>query len=266
MTNHNARLLQGTLLFSGVFLGICFLIVHFFPATEEAANSDAVSTIEKKDVSSTFNSYTTLQDTILTEELLEEAGINSSLKNDNEFILPLEDKALALYRNPKSRPTVEWFYSRVTASREIAQAILEFADKNEISPSLAFAVAYVESRYKPRATNVNQNNTIDRGLFQLNSATFPKLTEEEFYNPRVSARYGMLHLRYCIDIAGNEITGLAVYNAGAARVKSNTTPQKTLNYVAKVSSYRSALDSQFSTEVLAFYGRTAENKDLAMLN
>ena len=255
MKDYRLKLMVGTTVFSAIFLGLCVLIVHYFPSIE-------VKETEKKAETTNFNSYTVLQNDFLTDDFLEDSGLKAEISETTS----VEDKILALYRNAQSRPAVEWFYSRITASREIALAILEFADKNEISPNLAFAVAYVESRYKTTAKNVNDNHTIDRGLFQLNSASFTNLSEDEFYNPRVSARYGLSHLRYCIDVAGNEITGLAIYNAGASRVKNNSTPQKTLNYVAKITNYRNRLESQFAGEVLAFYNGGAENKDLAMLN
>ena len=66
-----------------------------------------------------------------------------------------------------------------------------------------------------------------------------------------------------MDIAGNEITALAMYNAGTSRVKQNKTPQHTLNYVAKISNYRVHLESKFSTEVLAFYSTGSGNTVLA---
>jgi len=255
MRNYRTKLMLGTTIFSAVFLGLCVLVEHYFPSIESKE-------IEKKAETTTFNSYTVLQNEFLTENFLEDSGLKAEI---SEFST-VEDKILALYRNAQSRPAVEWFYSRITASREIAQAILEFSDKNDISPNLAFAVAYVESRYKTTAKNVNENKTIDRGLFQLNSASFKNLSEEDFYNPRVSARYGLSHLRYCIDVAGNEITGLAIYNAGAVRVKKNGAPQKTLNYVAKITNYRNRLETQFAGEVLSFYSGSSESKDIAMLN
>lgn len=76
--------------------------------------------------------------------------------------------------------------------------------------------------------------------------------------------YGMKHLRYCLDIAGNELTALAIYNAGTYRVKNHDTPEQTLKYVAKISRYKKNLDNQFSTEVLAFYDSGAKSKALAM--
>ena len=205
---------------------------------------------------------------IFTSASFELAYSNEKIDNKasyNEDYSPVEDSCLALYRQQQSRPAVEWFFSHITNNREVAQAILENADKNGISPTLAFALAYVESRYKATAVNHNANESVDRGLFQLNSKTFPKLSESDFFNPRTSAKYGMKHLRYCLDIAGNELTALAIYNAGTYRVKTNNTPEQTLKYVAKISRYKKSLDSQFSTEVLAFYSTDARTKALAML-
>ncbi len=185
-----------------------------------------------------------------------ETGIEKSFGEESsskEDVLAEEDSALLLYRQTLSRPAVEWFYTHVTGNREIAQAILKNAAKNDIPPSLAFALAYVESNYKTNAVNKNKNKTIDRGLFQLNEASFPQLSEADFFNPNINAKYGMTHLKYCLDVAGNEITALAMYNAGTTKVKNNNTPQHTLNYVAKISKYRRSLDKQFASEVASFY-------------
>ncbi len=252
MNSFNKKTLWGTLLFSGFVLFLCLLVAHLLPAK---AQNDT----EKVSEFSSFSNLATLPDDFFSD---------SAFKTDySDDYSPEDDQALALYRQPQSRPAVEWFFSRVTGSREIAQAILENADKNDISPTLAFSLAYVESRFNANAVNKNTNHTIDRGLFQLNSATFPKLTEEEFFDPDVSAKYGMSHLRYCMDVAGDEITALAMYNAGTSRVKANKTPQRTLNYVAKISNYKARLDSRFDSDILAFYqaGDNVKNKALAMV-
>lgn len=168
-------------------------------------------------------------------------------------VFPAEDEALVLYRDAASRKAVEWFYASVVGSKEIAIAVLSEADKNDISPSLAFSLAYVESRYDIHAKNVNKNKTIDRGLFQLNSASFPKLNEEDFFDPAVSAKHGMAHLRFCLDTAGNEISALAMYNAGANKVRSNSTPQLTLNYIGQIMTCRDNIDRLFADKVLSYY-------------
>lgn len=313
MYSYKSKSFLGTILFSGLFLGICYFVIRYLPENlqENFSNESIVNRIESEssisigerinntienpaqlfvfenkkentNFSTTSLSQNTLSAVAIAEslnltgvDLLSSAGFElafekkqfgESKSNYNEDFSPAEDSCLTLYRQPQSRPAVEWFFTHITNNREVALAILENADKNNISPSLAFSLAYTESRYKATAVNHNLNESTDRGLFQLNDKTFPKLTEEDFFNPKISAKYGMSHLRYCMDIAGNEITALAMYNAGAARVKSNNTPQQTLNYVANITKYKKNLERQFTTEVLAFYDSGAKEKALAMVN
>ena len=249
MDSYAKKLLQGTIALSVLFLAVC-LVVHFLaPVTEQQQSVSA------------FNSYTAMVLPV-SDDMLADA----SLKNEEfEAFSARDDKGLALYRSPKTRPAVEWFYTNIAGSREVALAILENADKNDIPVSLAFALAYIESKYKATAVNRNTNLTIDRGLFQLNSASFPKLTEADFFNPNTSAKYGMQHLRFCMDVAGNEVTALAMYNAGTARVKSNNTPQHTLNYVGKIENYRGRLEGMFTTEVYDFFQSQTSGIELAMV-
>ena len=87
----------------------------------------------------------------------------------------------------------------------------------------------------------------------MNSNTFPALTEADFYDPFISAKYGMSHLKFCLNTAGNEVSALAMYNAGTNRVRSNNTPQTTLNYVGSILSYQKMLDSLFEQEVATYY-------------
>ena len=163
------------------------------------------------------------------------------------------DNGLALYRQPLSRTAVEWFYFQITGSREVTQAIITEAEKNDIPLSLAFSLAHTESNFNTNATNRNANSSIDRGLFQLNSNSFPELCEADFFDPFVSSRYGMAHLKFCLNTAGNEVSALAMYNAGTGRVRSNKTPQSTLNYVGKIMSYQKMLDQLFEEQVASYF-------------
>ena len=142
------------------------------------------------------------------------------------------DQGLYLFRNELTRPLVESFYTRVTANVKITDAILSAADNYEIALPLAFSLAWAESSFKVRALNYN-SNSVDRGLFQLNSRTFPNLKEEQFYDPQTNADYGLAHFRYCIEVGNNELVALAMYNAGVTRVRLGT-PYSTLRYVAKI--------------------------------
>lgn len=140
------------------------------------------------------------------------------------------------------------FYENITGNSDVTLAILTYADTYEIPLTLAFALAYSESRYKVTAVNGNTNESIDRGLFQLNSNSFPTLTEEEFFDPYTSAKKGLSFLRYCLDIGGNEITALAMYNAGTNRVRANGTPQTTLRHIHNIVTYQKGLEDLFDIE------------------
>lgn len=173
------------------------------------------------------------------------------------------DLGLSLYKNLESQAALIEFYTKITQSRDVTLAIVENAEKNDISFSLAFALAYTESTYKTRAVNKNRNTSIDRGLFQLNNNSFPKLTESEFFDPYISASYGLAHLRFCLDTAGNEVAALAMYNAGTNRVRTGGTPQMTLNYVDKIFNYKEGLDALLYSELVE-KSATKYNTYLAM--
>jgi hypothetical protein len=156
------------------------------------------------------------------------------------------DFILDTYRNPETKEWVVGFFERICGSLAVAQAILEGADRYSISPSLAFALCWEESRFNPLAVNrKNQDGSIDRGLFQLNNRSFPKLTEAEFFNYRTNAFYGMAHLRICIDTGGSELSAAAMYNAGTWRVRSGGTPHQTLNYAERIFSSSRKVEAVF---------------------
>jgi soluble lytic murein transglycosylase-like protein len=241
--NYNKLVLRwGTFSFSAVLLSLCLLIAYFLPAEPVIENVQPYIAPVEEDPEPQFSFDGTLQ---------EEHTV--SLKTAASSYAQKKDEALTLYRASISRPAVEWFYAHITENSPISAVILEYADKNDIPVSLAFALAYTESRYKTTAINRNVNGTIDRGLFQLNSASFPRLTEADFFDPAVSAKHGLAHLKYCLTTGGNEISALAMYNAGGARVKNDNTPSKTLNYIADILNYRQTLDDLFREQVGAFF-------------
>ncbi len=227
-----------TCLFSIFFISACLSIMIFLPSGGEHYSSGNLENQVEED----FVDYTEI---FFAED--------SELPKVEMDLSQKEDSGLSLYRQPQSRAAVEWFYSRITNSREVAQAILTAAEENNIPLSLAFALAHTESNFKTNAMHKNSNGSIDRGLFQLNNNSFPNLTESEFYDPKVSARFGLSHLKFCLSSAGNEIAALAMYNAGTSKVRKNNTPQITLNYISKIQNYKSALEENFAVEVLALY-------------
>jgi hypothetical protein len=156
------------------------------------------------------------------------------------------DIVLESYQDPLLRDGVVEFFSVVADSRVLAAIILAEAAASNIPPALAFALCWEESRYTVRAVSAkNLNGSIDRGLFQLNNLSFPQLKEADFFNPETNAHYGIRHLRWCLDTAGSEIAGLAMYNAGATRVQSNNTPKRTLDYASRIMDLRNRIDEAF---------------------
>lgn len=228
------------------FLCVCLIsatLSIYFLLPEAAANND--TTFEETPI--------TIID--LSEETEDElsAAFQDYFAEVSLTKTTTKDDGLTLYRQPLSRSAVEWFYTQITGNRNVALAILTEADNNEIPLSLAFALAHTESCYNANAVNRNTNATIDRGLFQLNSNSFPELSEADFFDPFVSSKYGMSHLKFCLNTAGNEVPALAMYNAGTGRVRSNKTPQTTLNYVGRILSYQKMLDQLFTEQVAVYF-------------
>ncbi|MEE0132478.1 MAG: transglycosylase SLT domain-containing protein [Treponema sp.] len=267
----------GVLVFCFLFLTFCILSLALFHTEPSVSVQDIAETsaavaeipliedlVPQEDsslpiVEVSFNeSAVRKTESFFTEELADSLG---SMVTDYENQL---DPGLEFYRALPTRTAVEWFYTNVTGDMDVALAILQEADKNNIPLSLAFSLAYTESRYKPRAINRNTNASIDRGVFQLNNKSFPALVEADFYDPYISAKYGLAHLRFCLDTAGNEVSALAMYNAGTNRVRNNGTPQMTLNYISKIQTYRQGLDELFESEVMAVYDHAGDSA-IAML-
>ena len=267
----------GVLVFCFLFLTFCILSLALFHTEPSVSVQDIAETsaavaeipliedlVPQEDsslpiVEVSFNeSAVRKTESFFTEELADSLG---SMVTDYENQL---DPGLEFYRALPTRTAVEWFYTNVTGDMDVTLAILQEADKNNIPLSLAFSLAYTESRYKPRAINKNTNASIDRGVFQLNNKSFPALVEADFYDPYISAKYGLAHLRFCLDTAGNEVSALAMYNAGTNRVRNNGTPQLTLNYISKIQTYRQGLDELFESEVMAVYDHAGDSA-IAML-
>jgi hypothetical protein len=163
----------------------------------------------------------------------------------------IPDAVLEYYRNLEYKEWVIEFFTVLCSSSEIAWAILDSSDEFDIPPALAFALCWEESRFNPNAVNrQNRNGSVDRGLFQLNNRSFPHLDITTFYNINSNVRYGLGHLRYCLNSSASEISALAMYNAGMGRVKSTGAPEVTLNYTSRILENRRKIESQFHSRII----------------
>jgi len=164
--------------------------------------------------------------------------------------VPREDHITSFYRDPASREAVLAFFEAVGSPRAVTAAILEAAERSRVPAGLAMALVHEESGFQARAVNRN-SDSVDRGLFQLNSLSFPKLGVDDFFDPETNARNGAAHLAYCLDQGGNEVAALAMYNAGYGRVSKGGTPRRTLDYIHRIITYRANLESLFEAQVVA---------------
>lgn len=234
-----------TVLFACIFLGCCLLISTNCPLEEETIVSPVASTEKEVEDNSEINEEIILDLT----NTFNEQNLAKAAQDELSKKTKTSDESLNYYRNPDYKLAVEWFYTQITGDANVAKSILQYADSNDVSASLAFALAWAESRYNANAINHNSNASVDRGLFQLNSNSFPALSEADFFDAKTSTKYGLSHLKFCLDSAGNEVAALAMYNAGKNRVQKNGTPQVTLNYVSGILNYQQGLKDLFSKQV-----------------
>ncbi|MFW6214535.1 MAG: lytic transglycosylase domain-containing protein [Alkalispirochaetaceae bacterium] len=176
-----------------------------------------------------------------SEELL--PGLPGSYENVGN-LLESDTPMLSLYREDLTHDAVVRFFLDLTGDPEIAMPILYHADRADLPLSIVFSLAFVESRFS--RTAVNQNPTsIDRGVFQLNSLTFRDLTEEDFFDPDISAFHGTEYLSWCFEQSPEPRVAVAIYNAGRFRVINGLTPDSTKIYVQRVFAYREQLLERF---------------------
>jgi soluble lytic murein transglycosylase-like protein len=116
------------------------------------------------------------------------------------------------------------FYNKITKGRpdsnEITMNIIHYAIQQDVPISMAFALAFIESRFTPTATNHNEaNDTYDYGLFQRNSTNCIGVDPDLLFNVEWNTRITMKDLNmfyYNPDSTSYGDWGavLAQYNAG----------------------------------------------------
>lgn len=185
---------------------------------------------------------------LVVDTMAQERRVYPNIENFLEGSSP----ALSLYREEVTRDSVVEFFVEETGDEEIALPILYYADKLNIPLTLAFSLAWVESRYAVDAVNFN-SSSVDRGIFQLNSKTFRNLGEEDFFTPEVNAFHGLKYLEFCITYGDTDAQALAIYNAGLSRVRNGNTPPTTLVYVDRILTRRAQLVERFESFILTHF-------------
>lgn len=188
-------------------------------------------------------------------KLPKEPEIIRSTEENFEFLFLSNDDArdliLEYFSNSEYTEWVVDFFTEICSDRAVAQAILNNSCEYEVSPALAFALCWEESKFNAQAINRNnRDGSIDRGLFQLNNRSFPNLDGIVFFDIETNVYYGIAHLRYCLDVGGSEISALAMYNAGTNRVKTTGAPAATLNYISRILGNKNKIESFFHSQLI----------------
>ena len=156
---------------------------------------------------------------------------------------------LYLYEQEATHNLVIDFFARFVGNKKIALSILSSSYLVNVSVALTFAIAWTESDFE--STVVNQNpDSLDRGLFQLNSKTFKYLRQEDFFNLEVNTRNGIRFIKTCFKQAegyGSEREKMALYmyNAGPYRVLKGNVPNTTKVYAKKILERKEYIKKRF---------------------
>jgi soluble lytic murein transglycosylase-like protein len=132
----------------------------------------------------------------------------------------------------------EYYLNLVQGNQRIVEAVYTFA--KDLNKDLVFALILQESGANPKAYNENINKitgevvSIDRGVFQLNSKSYPNLTEADFFHIETNVKYGVAHLRGELEYwNGNIRKALWTYNAGRNGI-SDGVPTRTITYAQSI--------------------------------
>lgn len=137
--------------------------------------------------------------------------------------MSLEDKLLVKYLGIQIK------------NNDIAKYMVKYSKIYDIDTMFLVALAKVESHFNPKAVNYNVNGSVDRGICQLNSNTFPYLSKRDFFNPEVNIKHAANLLSWCIKKSkNNNVKALAFYNAGIGNVSNKRVGETTLNYIQKI--------------------------------
>ncbi len=125
-------------------------------------------------------------------------------------------------------------------AKSINRCFTEASKKNSVPLSILLAVAYTESRFKPKARNKNKNGTRDYGLMQINSLWSKQAHKMGFswskikHSPCDNVMFGSHILRSNHKRLGSWKSAIGAYNAGFGNTaKAKKRRNKYYNLVMK---------------------------------
>ena len=154
-------------------------------------------------------------------------------KTDNELV-----SSEVLYSQALKADVERRFYlDLVHGNRRVLEAIYTYS--GDLNKDFVFALLLQESEGDPAAHNDNLNKagiivSTDYGLFQLNSKSYPNLTEEQLLQIETNVKYGIGHIRGELKYwNGNVRKALWTYNAGQNGILDGV-PKRTIAYATEI--------------------------------
>jgi soluble lytic murein transglycosylase-like protein len=145
----------------------------------------------------------------------------------------------------KELSKIEFYYITIN-NKMVVDTVFLCSRVFSLSPDLIFAIAKTESRFNPKAINYNENGSIDKGVMQLNSYSFPHLSDKELYDIEYNIIIGSKHFAELMkEFDGNQLLSICAYNCGSWTVKNNKVPTKTLVYANKVMNNKMKFEFQY---------------------
>lgn len=145
------------------------------------------------------------------------------------------------------------FYTEYTGNEAITLVIFQKSIEYGMPINLAFSLAHEESRFNPKAVNKNDDGSIDRGLFQLNSASRKHWRTKDFFDIERNADDG---IRYWVQECNVKkrpipLTFIA-YNMGpySEAIRAGVIPPRRAEYVNNILAYEDMLNLEFNSRFI----------------
>ncbi len=215
-----------------IFLSLYSLLL--FSASTDMGQQELVRELLNENIAF---SYENLYDRVFQDQV-------QSQRNLVKTYLSTAYPITGLYFQPTTHNEVVSFLEQKTGSEQITETILFFTEKENLHLETVFSLVSIESGFRPSAVNRNSSSR-DFGLFQLNSRTFRRFTEEELLQIETNVAFGTRYLRYAFNLMTDTNSALAVYNAGPSRPLRGIIPVSTQAYIKKINKYAKQLVYEF---------------------
>ncbi|MGA2435546.1 MAG: transglycosylase SLT domain-containing protein [Bryobacteraceae bacterium] len=142
----------------------------------------------------------------------------------------------ATYKTNPLQKEIDLFnkYDKISNNELISFYVIQYSKQFNVPSDLVMSIIKTESEFQVVRWHINTNGTIDRSLMALNSASFPDLKREQFYDIKTNLYYGIKYLSYLQSKTNNTVLTVMAYNGGLYNTLHHKLQRSTYNYVVKV--------------------------------